>query len=570
MKFKIWLESQKTRDYIDRNPLAAKVSRWLLHQPQIRKFLAAVDESSIIKSLKHGKTGHLVLPKSQQYEPMFGIQRYDDSTGNDYQHRIPVKVLGMEGNFITLERTDGKDFSEIGYKFPIFPNPKDKRTVELPAAKIVLVDQEKYQTYLRWITYAVTKGANGKIPAYFRRFWTVSEEGLYKSINNPPQALKTTDLSPEYFGVKESKPVPKEYRGGTGGVGNEIITFPDGFRWLRLDRRECRQEGDAGGHCGNTVNPKPGDNILSLRDKDNRVYLTFVINNGFLIEMKANGNKKPAPELHPYIIRLLEEPFVKGLGKGRYLPEGDFAVSDLDYENLVKLAEKRPDIAKASRFDITIIKNRNNIPRFLSRLQEKYKLPRMFDYDFNKKAFLVSGSEQLPAYGGGWQGDVSEAVYRGKVNVGHILSILQNNFDDVPKDVVKELCQYYRINIDEEEFIRATESFIKKDKDVKNVFAKSYREARMQNTIDEVNHMLRVKENRHGVFYQVEKDRFDRLIAKKYIGSNDVKRLMKQPEDVSLDVKIDRLGYVDGNDVRIDIFMESLKKNIRYLYYKGE
>jgi hypothetical protein len=261
----------------------------------------------------------------------------------------------------------------------LVPDPRTKLQATFPASRILIVDNDKYLTYLRWLAYAVTKGAKDagqKIPAYFRQFWQSSQTGLQTSLQqqNLLPKMKTTDLAPDYFIKQANLPdVPKQHRGGQGAKdGVPVVQFPNGFKWISLNREACRAEGDAGGHCGNTADPHPGDNVLSLRDKENRVYLTFIVNDGEMGEMKANGNKKPDKSMHPYIVALLELPMVKSIGVARYLPENNFKITDLDYDNLVKLAEKRPDLVKIDRQEMTMIKHRNNMPKLVSRLEKKH------------------------------------------------------------------------------------------------------------------------------------------------------------------------------------------------------
>lgn len=616
MQFRLWLESLKTKDFIDKTPIATKVSDWLLHQPQIRKFLADVDEAALIKPLNVGKTGVLVLSKSSQYQPLTGIQHYDDTTGNSFQHRIPVKITGFEGGNIRLERTDSKDFSEIAYKFPYFPVPRSKAVAEFPASRIILVDQERYQTYLRWITYAVTKGsqdAQSKIPSYFAKFWTGSEAGLKRSLANPGimSQLRTTDLPPDHFTTTAELPnVNKNYRGGKGGAGRVIATFPNGFKWLSLDRQECRAEADAGGHCGNGANPQPGDNVLSLRDKDDRVYLTFVINNGELSEMKGNGNKKPAEDLHPYIIKLLEDPMVKTIGDARYLPENNFQITDLDYENLMRLSKSRPDLAQIDKFDMKLIKNRNNMGKFLKKMHDTHphvgKL-NVMDYDFEKRAFRLSAGEILSGHRGGkegWRETAWGIINKDNLNVNHGIELVRDNFADLPSETLLEFSKYFLANIDsvdwkeaerhhgsymdasrdsviealkspkdkklmtKEKFAMLVDSFMDHDKNVEHVFNVSYHDAYRETAADEINKELRYKTNADGVFYQVKPGKFSEVMATKYIGKDDFRKLMKDPEaepdTEAEEISLDWLHVMPHSD----IYMHKLVKNVKFLHYK--
>lgn len=601
-QFKLWLESLKTKDFIEKTPIAVKVSNWLFSQPQIRSFLSDVDESSIIKPLSVGKTGVLVLSKAEKYQPLTGIKHYDSYTGNSFQHRIPVKIKEINDGQIQLERTDGKDFSEIAYKVPYFPVPRSRAVVELPLSRIILVDPEKYQTYLNWITYAVTKGAQdnkSKIPSYFNKFWTVSENGLRKSLSNPGiiSQLRTTDLKPDHFASVSVLPiVNKDHRGGVGGAGRTFITFENGFKWVSLDRKECRKEADAGGHCGNTADSDPNDNVLSLRDKDNRVYLTFIINNGVMGEMKANGNKKPHSDLHPYIIKLLEDPMVKQIGSARYMPENNFNITDLDYENLIRLGKSRPDLANVDKFDISLIKNRNNINKFLKRLEKKY--PHMNelnirDYDFNKRAFRLNQSEVISGYHGNgpeWHSTVWQIINTDALNMFHALYLINEHFEDLPPEALIEFSKYFLDNIKtiktidvNDEIIEKLKSpkklmthelfntllheFRAKDKNVKHVLDLTYVDAYRKTIVEKINEELKHNKNESGIFYQIDAGKFKDVIATKYISKNDMRSFLKYADKITTEIEHINLNWIEAYP-RYDIFMNMFSKNIKYLHYK--
>jgi hypothetical protein len=124
-------------------------------------------------------------------------------------------------------------------------------------------------------------------------------------------------------------------------AGRTVLDCGDGYKWVSLDKGYCKQEGDAAGHCGNAAN-NPGDNILSLRDKDDRVCLTFIVNEKMLGETKGRGNKKPAKHYHKQIIKLLDSDLVIGIKGGGYLPESNFELSDLPKSEQERLVKNKP------------------------------------------------------------------------------------------------------------------------------------------------------------------------------------------------------------------------------------
>lgn len=125
------------------------------------------------------------------------------------------------------------------------------------------------------------------------------------------------------------------------------------YAWVMLDRASCRDEGGAMGHCGNSPRSHTDDRILSFRkfivEGDNKYWephLTFILmKGGKLHEMKGRNNEKPKEKYHPYIVDLLMmEDLVTEIVGGGYLPENNFALSDLDDDVKEKLLSKRPDL----------------------------------------------------------------------------------------------------------------------------------------------------------------------------------------------------------------------------------
>lgn len=133
----------------------------------------------------------------------------------------------------------------------------------------------------------------------------------------------------------------------------KLFQFSDGTSWWKLDRAFCEEEGKSGKHCGNVVGKhKPDQRILSLRKPvmfmkkhpdESNVILTFILEpNGYLGEMKAKGNQKPADKWHPHIMKLLLSDTVKGIKGAGYLPEMNFSIFDLGKNNLSIINKEKP------------------------------------------------------------------------------------------------------------------------------------------------------------------------------------------------------------------------------------
>lgn len=159
-------------------------------------------------------------------------------------------------------------------------------------------------------------------------------------------------------------PLEKEWqekRAGTLPFDPKVTVFLEcggGFAWYDLEKGYCSQEAGAMGHCGN-VNGQYNshEDILSLREvveegkeKLFRVCLTFILNTVTMTlgEMKGRGNDKPSEKYHPQIIKLLEDPRIKGIHGGGYLPAHNFSIFDLPKATVEKMLAEKPGLASIS------------------------------------------------------------------------------------------------------------------------------------------------------------------------------------------------------------------------------
>jgi hypothetical protein len=133
------------------------------------------------------------------------------------------------------------------------------------------------------------------------------------------------------------------------GPAEDYLVFADGWKWRLLHYESSEMEAAAMGHCGNTASPKTGDEILSLREPKKRggrtlwePHATFIVNDGWLGEMKGKNNDKPVPKYHPYIAELLKSDIVKGIVGGGYAPENNFAMEDLDRDLHDQVVKAKP------------------------------------------------------------------------------------------------------------------------------------------------------------------------------------------------------------------------------------
>jgi len=151
---------------------------------------------------------------------------------------------------------------------------------------------------------------------------------------------------------KESRDQELPHADDSYSSAKKIIDFGDGYAWWNLDVQYCDDEGSSMGHCGNNSHmKKDGDILLSFRQEIVRggerfhiPYMTFILNNGWLGEMKGRGNEKPAKRYHPYIVALLKSKYIEGIRGGGYLPENNFSVYDLTQEQRDDLIAVKPSL----------------------------------------------------------------------------------------------------------------------------------------------------------------------------------------------------------------------------------
>jgi hypothetical protein len=146
------------------------------------------------------------------------------------------------------------------------------------------------------------------------------------SLRKGPEGYPIVNVSERLKSLANEITVPRNFDAGVW----------EGWNWVSLGHGYSKEEGSAGGHCGN-VACKTGDNIISLRNPSGHVLLTFIVNvnTGELGEAKGLNNKKPTKEYHPAIVALLVSPYVRKYKGGGYEVEDEgifnFSPEDLRY-----------------------------------------------------------------------------------------------------------------------------------------------------------------------------------------------------------------------------------------------
>jgi len=175
------------------------------------------------------------------------------------------------------------------------------------------------------------------------------KEYLMSKLNNPDYEIWDLDAD---AGRWHDAIARQEKGEGKARKGRELGIKSGPYHWVSLDRTHCQQEAGAAGHCGN-ANYEEGDNILSLRDDEDKVYATFVTNGGLLKEAKGRFNKPPGKELHQAIVALLlsnkyGHRHIEAMHSKGYIDLdreiNDFHLSDLSPSLRKKVLAVKPDI----------------------------------------------------------------------------------------------------------------------------------------------------------------------------------------------------------------------------------
>jgi len=194
--------------------------------------------------------------------------------------------------------------------------------------------------------------------------------------------------------IKDSEKWHQELRnsrkiGSKGRLGEKVITFKNGWFWVKLDRKSCEMEGGSMGHCGN-AGGNHNDKIFSLRDPGNVPYLTFIVNNGILGESKGRFNKKPERKFHPYIFHLLLSDHIRHVNGGGYAPHNNFEEKDLSNSMRKSLYALKPQLFDTIEFYLQNQSQYLSYEDSVKILTDKRLLPKQnsedyYNYEYNTK-----------------------------------------------------------------------------------------------------------------------------------------------------------------------------------------
>jgi hypothetical protein len=129
--------------------------------------------------------------------------------------------------------------------------------------------------------------------------------------------------------------------------GEVIMSFPDGYYWIKLDTSYCSAESEAMGHCGR------GEGILfSLRKDKYPVITSDVLKNGTVKQLRGRANTKPKERYHKYIVDFLLSDYVKKIDYNYFKRDENFWLSDLKDDFLIKkIILEKTELLEGQNFD---------------------------------------------------------------------------------------------------------------------------------------------------------------------------------------------------------------------------
>ena len=303
---------------------------------------------------------------------------------------LPVIVQQVREASLVLKKPNGKAWEELYNRSPVFDDPGTNTLLILPNELANIYDLEHSSIFVNLFAFLFIKSGQKVGADEFVNQLLASNSSSIESWVRNKDKLKSVDLDLDLAGSSSGQAFDRSNK--PGSAGEIFIDLGNGWKWVDLDRSYCELEGQAAGHCGN-ANYQSGDNILSLRDAQNRIHMTVVVDSGgYTTEMKAPGNRKPKSYTHPYVVELLLNDNIKGVGQGRFLPEKDFKITDLNFELASKLA-KAGKIGKYNSVIECALKANGNQQLFANLIKDSYNLADFdFGFDYDRQAILLDSA----------------------------------------------------------------------------------------------------------------------------------------------------------------------------------
>ena len=181
--------------------------------------------------------------------------------------------------------------------------------------------------------------------------------------------------------------------------GDVVMTFPDGYYWIRLNSSSCDDESKAMGHCGR------GSGVLFSLRKDKYPFITAdVLENGEIKQMRGRANTKPKSIFHKYILDFLLSNNVDHFNYNAFNIKDNFRLEDLENKEYInKIIKNKPQLLKNQNLNFLtkeqMFEVSKEIPEILpiskyfnnnldiNNIKEKISDLKWWDYEMNERVY---------------------------------------------------------------------------------------------------------------------------------------------------------------------------------------
>lgn len=272
-------------------------------------------------------------------------------------------------------------------------------------------------------------GLNGNV----RPYQNLKYKELLDQSKKWHDELEVGDSTIDY---KEEHPVVVDFRNEKG----------NGYYWVDLETKDCNEESKRMGHCGRSAG-----NLYSLRFTSpientkftkNRSFVTASVNeDGVLLQMKGPHNKKPAEELHSYIVPFILNDIVGKFGS-EYQSSEDFSLTDLPEDKIKEIYDQKPDLfdnrkGKRALQKIGLIANRSTEDMVFELQIDPAYISRYVDGDWTIRKYKDANGRQRET--GMFETLLSGDYWDLFDNDGDWNVALEYYIDDENKDIISDL-----------------------------------------------------------------------------------------------------------------------------------
>lgn len=243
-------------------------------------------------------------------------------------------ILHLQDKYGTRAFDEHSDDKKVQKFIQMFGNTMSDMNQFANIFKNNILPREK--EFAQSINYAV------KLPEA-SDFSVWDSKGVYKSLPQIGQELHNL--------VEENK---KNVASKTRSTkeGNVYMSLEDGWSWWQLPKPYSQIEAQMMGHSGNLTSYDESDVYYSLRNNKNEPFISLIVNNNQIVDVKGRFNEKPQEEYLDMIVDLLSDESVASSIKHRqardvdgsiYKPDDNLFWDDFSPEQQARIKDNNPN-----------------------------------------------------------------------------------------------------------------------------------------------------------------------------------------------------------------------------------